>query len=82
MQSFEQNFTPLKIIGEGGFGLVFSAQNKLDLIVYAVKQIEYKTKHEEEILREIRTHAPLSHKNIVRYHYPFKSIESKLFLFV
>ena len=77
MQSFTDLFDPLEPLGQGGSGFVFKARNKLDNVVYAVKQIGFRQKDEEFILREIRIHAQISHKNIGRYHQSFQSLDSE-----
>ena len=41
---FKEYFEVIKVIGRGGFGKVLEAKNKLDGVVYAVKQIKLKEK--------------------------------------
>ncbi|XP_077291029.1 pancreatic eIF-2alpha kinase [Arctopsyche grandis] len=63
------DFTPLKCLGRGGFGVVFEAKNKIDDCNYAVKRITLPNQSErrEKVLREVRALAKLEHNNIVRY---------------
>ncbi|PAV79401.1 hypothetical protein WR25_20629 isoform B [Diploscapter pachys] len=68
---FLTEFEPVKLLGHGGFGLVFEAINHLDTAHYAVKRIAVaKNKNDiERVLREVRAMAKLDHPNIIRYHY-------------
>ncbi len=77
MHSFTDFFDPRDQLGEGGYGFVFTADNKLDTVTYAIKQIELRPGEEEIILRETKTHSKLSHKNIVRYHSHFTSYDGE-----
>lgn len=36
---YENDFTPLRCLGRGGFGVVFEARNNIDHCSYAVKRI-------------------------------------------
>lgn len=36
---YETDFTPLRCLGRGGFGVVFEARNNIDHCSYAVKRI-------------------------------------------
>lgn len=36
---YESDFTPLRCLGRGGFGVVFEARNNIDHCSYAVKRI-------------------------------------------
>tara|TARA_Y100000385_G_scaffold291284_1_gene368332 strand:+ start:4234 stop:5310 length:1077 start_codon:yes stop_codon:yes gene_type:complete len=64
-------YRQLSLIGYGGFGKVYTAQNMLDNNTYAIKKIIISSKNLKEIkyvLREIHILSKLSNKNIVRYY--------------
>lgn len=42
---YEENFTPLELLGSGAYGIVFKAQNKTDKSIYALKRINLPTKY-------------------------------------
>ena len=53
---YAHDFEELGKIGEGGFGQVFKARNKLDGHIYAIKKIKLSKKNTEEnrrIKREV-----------------------------
>ncbi|KIX96759.1 uncharacterized protein Z520_07479 [Fonsecaea multimorphosa CBS 102226] len=57
------------VLGQGGYGKVVRARNKLDGQFYAVKEIKSESiKELENILREVALLAKLNHPNIVRYY--------------
>ncbi|XP_063548313.1 eukaryotic translation initiation factor 2-alpha kinase [Cydia strobilella] len=66
---YENDFTPLRCLGQGGFGVVFEAKNNIDHCSYAVKRITLprRESERERVLREVRALAKLEHENIVRY---------------
>ncbi|CAK1545481.1 unnamed protein product [Leptosia nina] len=66
---YENDFTPLRCLGRGGFGVVFEARNNIDHCSYAVKRITLprKESRRERVLREVRALAKLEHEHIVRY---------------
>lgn len=66
---FLSDFEPGPCLGRGGFGVVFQSKNKLDDIEYAVKRITLPSseKSRKKVLREVKQHAKLDHKHIVRY---------------
>ncbi|GMT36500.1 hypothetical protein PFISCL1PPCAC_27797 [Pristionchus fissidentatus] len=68
---FLTDYEPVKILGRGGFGVVFEAKNKLDQCHYAVKRIAVGNSEQamERVLRESRTMARLDHPGIIRYSY-------------
>ncbi|VDP03303.1 unnamed protein product [Heligmosomoides polygyrus] len=55
-------FEPVKLLGHGGFGVVFEARNRLDECPYAIKRIA-------RVLREVRAMAKLDHPGIIRYYH-------------
>jgi serine/threonine protein kinase len=57
-------------LGRGGFGVVFESKNKIDDIHYAVKRITLPSSEasKKKVMREVKLHAKLDHKNIVRYY--------------
>lgn len=66
---FLTDFDLVRVLGKGGFGVVFEVKNKLDDCNYAIKRILLPTKKEsrERVMREVKTLANCEHKNIVRY---------------
>ncbi|VVC94755.1 unnamed protein product [Leptidea sinapis] len=66
---YENDFTPLRCLGRGGFGVVFEARNNIDHCSYAVKRITLpkRESRRERVLREVRALAKLEHEHIVRY---------------
>ncbi|XP_063896777.1 eukaryotic translation initiation factor 2-alpha kinase [Helicoverpa armigera] len=66
---YENDFTPLRCLGRGGFGVVFEAKNNIDDCSYAVKRITLprRASKRERVLREVRALAKLEHEHIVRY---------------
>lgn len=76
---YSRDFKELRILGKGGYGVVFHVENRLDGCTYAIKKIPIGAKRMrrmnengqaemEEILRELRTLAKLNHPNVVRYY--------------
>eukprot|EP00092_Neocalanus_flemingeri_P023955 GFUD01025986.1.p1 GENE.GFUD01025986.1~~GFUD01025986.1.p1 ORF type:complete len:1103 (+),score=344.15 GFUD01025986.1:320-3310(+) len=63
------DFEPVQCLGRGGFGVVFESKNKYDDIHYAVKRITMPSSEEsrKKVKREVKLHAKLDHKNVVRY---------------
>ncbi|KAI5645827.1 protein kinase domain-containing protein [Phthorimaea operculella] len=66
---YENDFTPLRCLGKGGFGVVFEAKNNIDHCSYAVKRITLPNRKSkrDRVLREVRVLAKLEHEHIVRY---------------
>ena len=66
---FLADFEPVQQLGQGGFGIVFEARDKLVDINYAVKRIPLSSSmpEKEKVMREVRSHARLNHHHIVRY---------------
>ncbi|GMR61593.1 hypothetical protein PMAYCL1PPCAC_31788 [Pristionchus mayeri] len=67
--TFLRDYEPLKVLGRGGFGVVFEARNKLDQCHYAVKRIAVGNNERsiDRVLREVRAMAMLDHTSIIRY---------------
>lgn len=65
-----------ELIGRGGFGCVFKVFHNLDNQYYAIKQIKVSTKNVNNVLREVRIMASISHPHIVRYHHSWISTNS------
>jgi eukaryotic translation initiation factor 2-alpha kinase 3 len=76
---YESSFQQLKLLGKGGFGMVYRAFNNFDQREYAVKKIplsprlsrRYRESGLEElnnVLREVQVLSQLEHSNIIRYH--------------
>ncbi|KAK6766811.1 hypothetical protein RB195_026221 [Necator americanus] len=68
---FLQDFEPVKLLGHGGFGVVFEAINRLDECPYAVKRIAVSNSESaiQRVLREVRAMAKLDHPGIIRYYH-------------
>ncbi|KAI8609407.1 hypothetical protein BC830DRAFT_1150666 [Chytriomyces sp. MP71] len=66
---YHEDFREVHALGKGAFGQVWCVKNKLDGMEYAVKRVKLKENKAglEKILREVKVHARLSHKNVVRY---------------
>lgn len=64
-----QDFEPIRLIGKGGFGLVFESKHKIDEMHYAVKRISIPAQKEKRnrFMREILALSKLNHGGIVRY---------------
>ncbi|KAH9257710.1 hypothetical protein BASA81_004168 [Batrachochytrium salamandrivorans] len=64
------DFEELERLGKGGFGVVVKARNRLDGMIYAVKQIRLPKNNDEAMRKtrnEVTTLARLIHPHIVRY---------------
>lgn len=75
-----EDFKEKKRLGQGGFGTVFLALNKLDKNSYAIKKLvvdKNKKDQFKSVRKEVRVLSKLQHENIVRYynvippHFPF-----------
>ncbi|KAL8567989.1 hypothetical protein ACOMHN_029164 [Nucella lapillus] len=67
---FADEFECIEQLGQGGYGIVFRARNKVDEQEYAVKRIALPNRDgtvKQKMLREVRTLAKLDHGGIVRY---------------
>lgn len=66
---YNNDFTTLRCLGKGGFGIVFEAKQKIDECHYAIKRIRLpaEKKKRETVMREVKALAKLEHNNIVRY---------------
>lgn len=67
---YHREFDEVEYIAGGGFGKVYKARHKLDLITYAVKKITIKSITIGRVLShlaEVKTLASLNHTNIVPY---------------
>jgi len=70
LSRYRADFEEKERLGEGGFGTVFLAINKLDGVKYAVKKVcltSGNSKENARVLREVRYLALLDHPNIIRY---------------
>ena len=66
---YEAEFEQKERLGDGGFGTVHRAVNRLDAKEYAIKKIQIRSgKLRDKILREVKILAGLDHPNIVRYY--------------
>lgn len=50
---YKEEFEEIEMLGEGGFGSVFEARNKLDGKRYAIKKIKLANIHPDECLKVI-----------------------------
>ncbi|KAK5853776.1 hypothetical protein PBY51_014903 [Eleginops maclovinus] len=66
MSRFTSEFDCIESLGEGSFGRVFKALEKLTEKNYAIKIVHYKDI--ENALQEVKTLSDLNHCNIVRYY--------------
>jgi len=72
---YEEDFDEIEKLGRGGFGSVWKARNKLDLIEYAIKKVplpqgsDSALEQKNKIFREVKILARLDHQNIVRYYH-------------
>jgi len=65
------DFIEIEKISNGGFGIVYKTQHKLDGVFYAIKKIPLKNINVEEntkALNEAKILANLHHQNIIRYY--------------
>ncbi|CAO4383944.1 unnamed protein product [Caenorhabditis nigoni] len=71
---FANEFEVKKVIGYGGFGIVFRAQSITDMNEYAVKRIAVadNDKARNRVLREARALAMFDHPGIIRYFYAWE----------
>eukprot|EP01125_Pyxidicula_operculata_P015152 TRINITY_DN5117_c1_g1_i1.p1 TRINITY_DN5117_c1_g1~~TRINITY_DN5117_c1_g1_i1.p1 ORF type:complete len:1656 (+),score=455.46 TRINITY_DN5117_c1_g1_i1:21-4988(+) len=68
---YESDWEELETIGQGGFGRVVKAKNKLDGRIYAIKKIKFRRtddKYMSKVLREVVTLSRLRHDHVVRYY--------------
>nr|CCA21581.1 eukaryotic translation initiation factor 2alpha kinase putative [Albugo laibachii Nc14]CCA24257.1 eukaryotic translation initiation factor 2alpha kinase putative [Albugo laibachii Nc14] len=70
---FANEFVEISSIGEGGFGQVVLAENRLDGRKYAIKRVGLYLKNQtsktlQKFLREVKILALLDHPHIVRYY--------------
>lgn len=67
---YRNDFEEVEFLGQGGFGEVLKARNKIDNRFYAIKKISLPMdpREESKILREVTILSRMSHPHIVRYH--------------
>ena len=72
---FDDHFVAKRVLGEGGFGTVVLATNKLDGADYAIKQVLIRRGgiSFEEAKREVEALAQLNHPHIVNYKIAWRS---------
>ncbi|MBC7525381.1 MAG: protein kinase, partial [Flavobacterium sp.] len=72
MQVCDNKYTFIKDLGNGGFGKVFLAKEKVSNRFVAIKQLLNKNKSEQEdIIHEIETISKFDNPNIVTYYHHF-----------
>uniref|UniRef100_A0A8R1I8T4 PRKR-like endoplasmic reticulum kinase n=1 Tax=Caenorhabditis japonica TaxID=281687 RepID=A0A8R1I8T4_CAEJA len=78
---FANEFEVKKVIGHGGFGVVFRAQSITDMNEYAVKRIAVADNDtaRNRVLREARALAMFDHPGIIRYFYAWEERPPKGF---
>lgn len=65
---YQADFEEVEFLGEGGFGKVVKAKNKLDGRFYAIKKIKLRPEdNEQKVFREVNALSRLNHQFIVRY---------------
>lgn len=69
---YNQDFEQIRVLGKGGYGVVFEARNRMDTCSYAVKRIELKSSAKEKVMREVRALATLEHTGIVRFFHAWQ----------
>lgn len=67
---YRTEFEEVEKLGQGGFGTVVKARNKLDNNFYAIKKVRIPSDPalEAKIVREVTIWGRLAHPGIVRYH--------------
>ena len=83
MQKEDSYFTPITLLGRGGFGKVWSAQNSQEIgqPLYALKQVPLGRRIDISLfLREVEIHQRLDHPNIIKFHSWWISTHGKSFL--
>jgi serine/threonine protein kinase len=69
---YQADFEEVEFLGEGGFGKVVKAKNKLDGRFYAIKKIKLRPEdNEQKVFREVNALSRLNHQFIVRCVLPF-----------
>lgn len=66
---FDESFQPLRALGHGVSGAALLARHRVTGVFYAVKVVlvrDYES--EKDILQEVRLHAVLDSRHLVRYH--------------
>lgn len=72
MQLYDNKYTFIKDLGNGGFGKVFLAKEKVSNRYVAIKQLLNTNKSEQEdIIHEIETISKFENPNIVTYYHHF-----------
>jgi len=72
MHLYDNKYTFIKDLGNGGFGKVFLAKEKVSNRFVAIKQLLNKNKSEQEdIIHEIETISKFENPNIVTYYHHF-----------
>ncbi|CED82329.1 eIF-2alpha kinase GCN2 [Phaffia rhodozyma] len=66
---YRADFEEVEFLGEGGFGKVVKAKNKLDGRFYAIKKVKLRPEdNEQKVFREVNALSRLNHQFIVRYY--------------
>lgn len=72
MQLYDNKYTFIKDLGNGGFGKVFLAKEKVSNRYVAIKQLLNTNKSEQEdIIHEIEIVSKFENPNIVTYYHHF-----------
>ena len=71
-QNFQQtrldkDFTDIRKLGQGGFGVVLKAKHKIDEELYAIKIIKLSDLSEQNVVTEAKTMTKIRSKHIVEY---------------
>ena len=80
MTLYDNRYEYIKDLGEGGFGKVFLAKEKVSNRLVAIKQLKNTDKlKQEDIIHEIEIVSKFENPNIVSYYHHF-SQDEQLFL--
>jgi len=80
MKLYDKKYKYIKDLGEGGFGKVFLAQEKISNRYVAIKQLKNTDKEaQKDIIHEIEMVSKFEHQNIVTYYHHFRE-KDRLFL--
>ncbi|EDQ91876.1 uncharacterized protein MONBRDRAFT_2100, partial [Monosiga brevicollis MX1] len=77
---YRSDFEEIEMLGEGGFGSVVKARNRLDGSTYAIKIIPFDVSfpsYSAKVVREVTLLGSLNHPHIVRYYQAWTEHETK-----
>lgn len=68
------DFTILKELGRGSYGVVFKVHSNKDFQTYVMKKLDLKSmkeRHQKEAWREVMILKKLNHPNIIKFYHSF-----------